>query len=512
MKVKQTGRLTLLAALTVLLNSYSHAPAVIAPIKKPHITGCNEFLRWLAVALATLCLWPLTDSAGAPGTRPNIVFVLIDDLGYGDFSCTGNRDVQTQNIDRLASEGTRFTQFYVSSPICSPSRAAFLTGQYPARHRLHSYLDSRQRNRERQMRDWLDPHAPSLARTLKAAGYATAHIGKWHLGGGRDVGDAPLPQAYGFDESLTSFEGLGDRLLIKGDNLSLQNAQLGRGQITWLEKHELTREYVNRAIDFITRHQGKPFYLQLWPCDVHDPHHPSAAALTRFAGKGRSEDERKFFAVLDEMDKELGRLFAAIDKLGLAENTLIVLTGDNGPTAWPSYYQRGVEPPGSTAGLRGRKWSLYEGGIRQPLIVRWQGRVPAGRVNETSIITGVDLFPTLCRLANLPLPADSFDGEAMNATWLGKTQQRQQAIFWEYGREAGYLKPGKQSDQSPTLALRAGDWKFLCNADGSKPELYDLKRDPQESNNLLAAQPRRAAAMQKKLLAWRQSLPGASAR
>ena len=147
---------------------------------------------------------------------------------------------------------------------------------------------------------------------------------------------------------------------------------------------------MDRSIDFITRgvadKRGKPFYLQLWSCDVHDGHHPSPESLARFAGKGRSKDDRKFFAVLDELDKELGRLFAAIDKLGIAENTLIVLTGDNGPTVWPSYYKRGVEPLGSTGGDRGRKWSLYEGGIRQPLIVRWKGRVPAGRVNESSII------------------------------------------------------------------------------------------------------------------------------
>jgi arylsulfatase A-like enzyme len=447
------------------------------------------------------------EDADAPTQRPNIVFVLIDDLGYGDFSCTGNKDVQTVNIDRLAAEGLRFTQFYVNSPICSPSRTAFLTGQYPSRHRMHSYLNDRASNRRRGMLDWLDPNAPSLARTLKQAGYATAHVGKWHLGGGRDVGDAPLPQAYGFDESLTSFEGLGDRLLILNDGLSKQSAQLGNGKITWLEKYELTRGYVDRSIDFITRSKDRPFYLQLWLCDVHDAHKPSAESLARFAGKGRSEDDRKFFAVLDEMDKELGRLIAAIDKLGLAETTLIVLTGDNGPTAWPSYYQRGVEPPGSTSIYRGRKWSLYEGGIRQPLIVRWKGRAPAGRVDESSLITAVDFFPTLCRLADIPLPRGNLDGEAMDSAWTGKAQQRRRPIYWEYGRDAGYLKPGREYDQSPTLALREGAWKFLCNVDGSRPELYDLNRDPREANNLIASQPKRAAAMRKRLLAWQKALP-----
>jgi arylsulfatase A-like enzyme len=463
---------------------------------------------WLSVVL--VCWSAL--SSGAPARRPNIVFVLIDDLGYGDFSCTGNKDVQTENIDRLAAEGIRFTQFYVNAPICSPSRTAFLTGQYPARHSMHSYLNDRAANKRRGMPDWLDPNAPSIARTLKQAGYASAHVGKWHLGGGRDVGDAPLPHAYGFDESLTSFEGLGDRLLIKGDSLSEANAKLGNGKITWVEKYELTRGYVDRSIDFITRNKDRPFYLQLWLDDVHDPHKPNAESLARFAGKGRGEDDRRFYAVLDKMDIELGRLFAAIDRLGIAENTLIVLTGDNGPTAWPAYYKRGVEPPGSTAGLRGRKWSLYEGGIRQPLIVRWKSRLPAGRVNETSLVTAVDFFPTLCRLANVPLPQSSFDGEAMNAAWTGKSQLRQQPIFWEYGRDAGYLKPGRESDQSPTLVMRDGRWKFLCNVNGSSAELYDLNRDPRETINLLTLQPRRAAGMQKQLLAWHKTLPDARRR
>jgi arylsulfatase A-like enzyme len=458
---------------------------------------------WMIVVL--VCWWALSN--GAPVKRPNIVFVLIDDLGYGDFSCTGNKEVQTENIDRLAAEGIRFTQFYVNAPICSPSRVAFLTGQYPARYAMHSYLNDRAANKRRGMPDWLNPNAPSIARTFKRAGYATAHVGKWHLGGGRDVGDAPLPQAYGFDESLTSFEGLGDRLLIKGEGLSEANAKLGNGMITWLEKYELTHNYVDRSIDFITRSKDKPFYLQLWLDDVHDPHKPSPDALARFAGKGRSEDDRRFYAVLHEMDKELGRLFAEIDRLGLAENTLIILTGDNGPTAWPAYYKRGVEPPGSTAGLRGRKWSLYEGGIRQPLIIRWKGRVPAGRVNETSIVSAVDLFPTLCRLADVDSPNAFFDGESMNEAWAGKLQRRKRPIYWEYGRDAGYLKPGRESDQSPTLALREGEWKFLCEADGSRAELYDLSHDPHESSNLINVQSKRASAMQKRLLGWQKSLP-----
>lgn len=152
----------------------------------------------------TLLALIATGLAAIAADRPNFVFVFIDDMGYGDLSCYGNTDVSTPNIDRLASEGIRFEQFYVASPICSPSRVGITTGQYPARHMIHSYLNSRKLNRERGMRDFLDPAAPAIARAFRDAGYATAHFGKWHMGGGRDVDDAPLPQAYGFDESLVS--------------------------------------------------------------------------------------------------------------------------------------------------------------------------------------------------------------------------------------------------------------------------------------------------------------------
>ncbi len=170
----------------------------------------------------------------APAKRPNIILILADDLGYGDLSCYGG-EIATPNLDRLAREGVRFTQAYAAAPICSPSRVAITTGQYPARHLIFSFLDSRARNRALGMRDYLDPNAPSMARTFQRAGYATAHFGKWHMGGGRDVGDAPLPQGYGFDESLTSFEGLGDRVLPPG-KLSEMSARLDAGTFPAVRK------------------------------------------------------------------------------------------------------------------------------------------------------------------------------------------------------------------------------------------------------------------------------------
>ena len=463
--------------------------------------------RKLLAAIAFLLLFGCPFSPGfAAEPRPNIVFIFVDDMGYGDLSCTGNDDVKTVNIDRLAAEGIRLTQFYVNSPICSPSRVAVTTGQYPARHLIHSFLAARQRNRERGMRDFLNPAAPAVARAFQQAGYATAHFGKWHMGGGRDVGDAPLPQAYGFDESLVSFEGLGDRVLPPG-GLSRQSEKLARGAIQHAPKHKLTEIYVNRSIDFIKRNHQQPFYLHLWLNDVHDAHAPHPDMLKQYARFADNPYRQKFYAVLDAMDRQIGRLISAIDELQLGERTLIVLTSDNGPTAWPRYYEEGFEPPGSAAGQRGRKWSLYEGGIRMPLIARWKGVIPAGRVDDASVMAAIDLFPTFCKLASVGPPAATFDGEDFSQALLGRLQTRQRPLFWEYGRDATFLRPGAPQDRSPNLAVRQGNWKLLVNDDGSQLELYDLATDRAEQRNVAADHPQVAGELKNKLLAWRSSLP-----
>ena len=456
-------------------------------------------------SLAVLALI-LSLAACSQPQSPNIVFIFIDDLGYGDLSVTGNEDVETVHIDLLAAEGIRFTQFYVGSPICSPSRVAVTTGQYPGRRLINSYLNNRRRNRERGMVDFLDPAAPAIARAFQQAGYATAHFGKWHMGGGRDVDDAPLPQAYGFDESLVSFEGLGDRVLPPG-HLSETSEQLGRGEITHAPKYQLTKIYVDRSIDFIQRNKDNPFYLHLWLNDVHDRHVPRDETLAEYARFSATPYVQAFYAVLDDMDRQIGRLIGEINQLGLAERTLIVLTSDNGPTAWPRYSKEGFDPPGSTAGFRGRKWSLYEGGIRMPLVARWKGRIPAGRLDEETILAAIDLFPTFCALAGVPPPKADFDGEDMSTALLGRPRQRSRPLFWEYGRDETYLKPALPADQSPNLSIRDGRWKLLVNADGTGAELYDLNASTDERTNVADAHPDVAQRLTDQLLNWRRSLP-----
>ncbi len=222
------------------------------------------------------------------GAKPNVILVFIDDMGWGDFSCFGNEAAQTPNVDRLAKEGIRFEQFYVNSPICSPSRTAISTGQYPQRWKITSYLSNRDHNKQRGMAQWLDPKAPMLARSLQKAGYATGHFGKWHMGGQRNVADAPSITEYGFDQSLTNFEGMGPKLLPltlkpgqdpdKPGRIWADAVRLGKG-VRWMQRSKITEGFVEEAIPFIKKAQDeeKPFYLNLWPDDVHSPFWPPTA-------------------------------------------------------------------------------------------------------------------------------------------------------------------------------------------------------------------------------------------
>ncbi len=241
----------------------------------------------LCLAISVCGGW---NSEVAAQDKPNIILVFVDDMGWGDFSCFGNQTVETENMDRLAREGIRFEQFYVNSPICSPSRVAISTGQYPARWKITSYLNNRNSNLARGMAQWLDPAAPMLARFLHDAGYATGHFGKWHMGGQRDVGEAPLITEYGFDTSLTNFEGLGPRILALKNAYdgsepkphALGSDKLGdAAEITWVDRSIVTEAFTAAAIDFMKQAEAKhqPFYINVWPDDVHSPFFPPRPAV-----------------------------------------------------------------------------------------------------------------------------------------------------------------------------------------------------------------------------------------
>lgn len=438
--------------------------------------------------------------------KPNVVFFFIDDMGFADPSCFGNPHVKTPHIDQMASDGIKLTNFYVNSPICSASRVAVTTGHYPGRWKIHSYLQMRKANEARGMNHFLKPEAPTTVRAMKEAGYATAHFGKWHMGGGRDVHDAPRPQAYGFDESLVCFEGMGDKVLFN------KNAKSGTFEdvhgpytVTALPKHKLTETYVDRGIDFIKRNKDKPFYLRIFPNDVHDAHVPVPGTDDKWKGVTENHYDQKFFAVLEEMDRQLGRVVDTIDSLGLAKHTLIVFTSDNGPTDWPKYYGQGFDPPGFTGPYFGRKWSLFEGGIRMPFIARWKGTIPSGVEDNTSVVAAIDLSPTfraLCGVAEHPSP----DGHDRSNVLLGKASKRPSPVFWQYGAPHANLKPGKREFVSPTFAMRTEHHKLLVNRDGTGARVYDLSTDPGEKNNLLETHPALAKKMWTGLQAWAKGL------
>ena len=435
---------------------------------------------------------------------PNIVVVFIDDMGWGDFSCFGNQTVETQNIDRLASEGIRFEQFYVNSPICSPSRVALSTGQYPQRWKITSYLSNRRANRQRGMAQWLDPQAPMLARFLHKAGYATGHFGKWHMGGQRDVGEAPLISEYGFDASLTNFEGLGPRVLPLKDAYdgkppakhALGSDQLGRGPITWQDRSLVTASFTEAALDFVQHAvaRDQPFYINVWPDDVHSPFFPPQAR------RGDGAKRTLYHGVLDTMDEQLGVLFDFIrGHDDLRDNTLILICSDNGP-------EQGA---GSAGGLRGFKTHLFEGGIRSPLIAWGPGLInsdKAGAVNTESVLAAIDLVPTLLAVAKVATPAEvSFDGQALPETLLGESKaSRRDPLFFRRppDRDAFY-----GVGDLPDLAVRDGNWKLLCEYDGSDPLLFDLSTDRSETANLAAQQPEEVQRLRDLLLAWHRSMP-----
>lgn len=453
--------------------------------------------------LLGLCAWLVLTGIASAAEHPNFVLVFIDDLGYGDFSCYGNERVETTNIDRLASEGIRFTQFYVAAPICSPSRVGITTGQYPARWDITSYLAHRELNEERGMDQWLDPQAPTLPRMLHDTGYATGHFGKWHLGGQRDVGEAPMITEYGFDETLTQFEGLGDRVLAQFETLyqdndgkrglELGSEKLGRGNITWMPRYEVTDAFVDRAIGFMKKSAktGKPFYVNVWPDDVHTPLEPPPAL------RGDGSKRSNYDGVLKNLDNQLGVLFDAIrNDAELRDNTLVILTSDNGPEAGA----------GSAGPLRGNKGELYEGGIREPFIVWGPSLIDEkvrGSVNEKSVVGSVDLPPSLLSLAGVEAPADvNFDGVDMSQSLIGEKQEvREKPLIWSRPPD----RPGPRGSL-PDLAIRDGDWKLLIEADGTRPELYDLATDISESKNVAKQNPEVVKRLKDKLLSWNEEV------
>ncbi|MDR3141255.1 MAG: sulfatase-like hydrolase/transferase [Tannerellaceae bacterium] len=418
--------------------------------------------------------------------KPHIVIIYTDDMGIGDLSCYNNGWTATPNIDRLAANGLTFNHYYTASPVSSPSRVSLTTGMFPTEWGVNTFLHDRAGNAKCEQVDYLDASAPSVAKALKEAGYSTAHIGKWHMGGGRDVDDAPQISLYGFDEYASTYESPEPDKLITASNWiwSKQDS---------IKRWERTGYFVDKALDFLSRHKNNPCFVNLWPDDMHDPWIPQK----EFFDDRKSWTSRSnFIAVLEEYDRQIGRFVDGLKKLEMLENTLIIFTSDNG--ALPTFDQI------RTNGLRGSKVSLYEGGIRMPFIISWPAKIKAGEIEDESVVCSVDIFPSLCAITGAKMPDGfNYSGEDMSKSLLGiKAQQRKKDIVWDFGRNQFFGRPPQPYHQSPHLSIRRGDWKVLVNADGTSLELFNIKEDPNETTNISDKYPQMAAEMSEKVISW----------
>lgn len=461
----------------------------------------SKLMLGLAFFVSVSMGWGQVRAAEEAAKKPNILFFLIDDMGYNDFSCFGGTRAHTTNIDKCASEGIKFTQFYVAEPICSPSRTGFTTGQYPVRWHITSYLDNRKMDHQRGVADWLDPKAPVLARMLHGAGYYTAHVGKWHMGGQRDVGDAPHIESYGFDRALTTFEGLAkERILPTFEPYNpkdpfkypqVRTAASLPGPYKMVPRYKVSEKLVDRAIDEIktARAEGKPFYINLWPDDVHSPCEAPPDM------RGDNTPPANYVGVLNELDHQFGRIYDYIrTDPELRDNTIILIASDNGP-------EKGL---GYSDDMRGSKGQLFEGGIRLPLICwapKFLNASAVGSTNSKTVLCGVDFLPSILAMTGVAAPKDvAFDGLDMSATMLGKAQpERGHPIFWVRPPD----RPGPPKHPLPDLAVRDGDWKLLMFRNPNEPAmLFDVKADPDEKNDVAKDHADIVKRLGDELMAW----------
>jgi arylsulfatase A-like enzyme len=427
----------------------------------------RTLLRLACLLLAGVASLPAAE------TPPNIVILLADDLGINDLGCYGRKDQRTPNLDQLAAQGARFAQAYAAASVCSPSRAALMSGQSPARLKITTFLTGRADRASHRLlaapiNHNLPEGVPTLAQLLKPKGYVSAAIGKWHLGG-----KAHQPTDHGFDEYFPM-----------RPNPGAESPQGGKGELGQAEA----------AVKFIERSKDKPFLLYL---AFDNPHIPLAAPAQRIAANGQSFHPT-YAALVESLDVAVGRVLKALDDQGVAKNTVVVFASDNGGVHVSELRET---PPTHNGTARAGKGFLYEGGIRTPLIIRYPARLAAREVADPVVLG--DLCPTLCALAKAPAPAVPdfrdlspllFDSPPADA--------KPRALTWH---QPHYMNQGGK----PAGAIREGDWKLIEQYEDGSLELYNLAKDPGERTDLAAAEPARVAALRGKLEAWRRSVGAA---
>jgi len=399
--------------------------------------------------------------------KPNIILVLADDLGYGDLGCYGQRRIATPNIDRLASEGVRFTQAYAGSTVCAPSRCCLETGYHTGHGRVRG-------NRSPDLH--LLPEQPSLAEVLKSAGYRTGLVGKWSLGG---AGTTGFPLDKGYDDFLGYFSQTHAHTYYPEHLMDNRTVRMLRGNFVVRDKSEYAHDrFTERALEFLDSSAEQPFFLQ---CSYTIPHANNQKGSDtgdgmevpdygQYANEDWPNPEKGFAAMVSRLDRDVGRIVSKLQELGKDENTLVLFTSDNGP-----HNEGGHDADffDSNGPLRGIKRDLYEGGIRVPAIARWPGTITPGRESAYPWAFW-DLLPTYADLAGVAAP-DGIDGHSIVPTLYGINQRPHEHLYWEF-HEGGF-------DQ----AVLMGDWKGVRNGPDNPIELYNLADDLAEQNNVASS-------------------------
>lgn len=449
----------------------------------------------------SLAVWS-TPPRRPQATPPNVVFILADDLGWADLGCYGNPFNRTPHLDSLARLGLRFTQAYAAAPVCSPSRAAILTGKHPARLRLTNFLvgervDSASRLAPAPWTKYLPSAEVTMAEWLKQHGYTTGMVGKWHLGGaGPSQGDSLAPWGQGFEYTrMIGKNGL-DYYHYGIFEDSHQREFVDDGT------HYLTDKLTDYAVDFLEKNKeqrgdARPFFLYLAYSAPHiiltprgDKLNPYLFKYEKFGGRFNPY----YGAVLESLDDGVGRVLAKLRELNLDDNTLVVFTSDNGGVGLPEL----GPTPTNNAPLRSWKGHVYEGGIRVPLILRWKGRLPENETRD-AVVTGTDFLPTFAALLGLP-PQPAPDGRSFASVLAANPARFERGpVFWHYPHFSNQL--GR-----PAAAVRLGDFKLVEFYETGKTELYNLRTDVSETTDLTRNQPAKSKELRARLDAWRRTV------
>ena len=449
-----------------------------------------------AVAAAGCVLSGSSLQARIGRKQPNIVLIFIDDMGWRDVGFMGSRYYETPNIDRLAGQGMVFTNAYANGPNCAPSRACLLSGQYGPRHGVYTVsTSSRGPSKLRKLipianTTVLDSKIVTIAEAIKPAGYVSASIGKWHLGNDPQFG----PVGQGFDVNVGGYSAGSPA---KGYFVPYGNPELPDGP----QGEYLTDRLTDEALDFIETNKDKPFFLYLPHYAVHTPLHAKPELINKYKKKAGSngQDNPTYAAMIESTDQGVGRIMEKLDELGLSDNTIVFFFSDNG----------GVKGITSNQPLRGGKGMLYEGGIREPMFVCWPGVVKAGTICDTPVI-GIDLYPTILEMAGAQKPRGKLlDGRSIVPLLKGRKSLNRKAIFWHFpaylqGKAEGARDPYFRT--RPGAAVRAGHWKLIEYFEDGALELYNLKNDIAEQNNLAEIMPEKTSELHKLMLAWRKAV------